>query len=92
MIFERRKGPSELYATDETRVLDAAKRYSAEIMMPFGKLPEAITDAAQGVADRDRRIVKMLCARRALAEQRPENGVCVEETQALEMRKPSVIH
>lgn len=37
-FFGSHLATSELYVTDEARVLDAAKRYYAEIMMPFRKM------------------------------------------------------
>jgi len=54
-------------------------------------LPQAVLEAARNEADPDRRIVKMLGARRTLAEHSAENGVLCEATEPPDTRKPSGI-
>jgi len=55
-------------------------------------MPDAITDAAVGEADLDRRIVRMLSARRTRAEHGAENVDSAEVTEGSKMREPSAIH
>ena len=84
--------PWRLQAWMGHKRIDETMRYVHVAEDHMRPLPEALTDAALGEADPDRRIVKMLCARRALAEQKAEIADPAEETNALDTRKPSVIH
>jgi hypothetical protein len=84
--------PWRLQAWMGHKRIDETMRYVhlAEDHMP--PLPERVVDAVSGEADPDRKIVKMLSARSTLGAQSAQIAILVEETQVLDMRKPSALH
>ncbi len=65
-FFGSHVATSDLYATDESRVYEAAKRYYAEIMMPFRKI---IRKNLAKVRDRS---IKLICPSHGPLYDRPE--------------------
>jgi len=84
--------PWRLQAWMGHKRIDETMRY-VHVADDHGRpLPEGLLEAASHETNPDRRIVRMLSARRAIAEHGAENATPAEETQVLDMRKPSVLH